>query len=77
MTTQASQDEIDSLKERLTWADTDLVFSTHGRNMTREYMRGVGSEFIEPLLQAGDGAVLRSFASQDGKLFQLSAPAAE
>jgi hypothetical protein len=77
MTTQASQDEIDSLKERLAWRDSDLVFSTHGRNMTREYMRGVGSEFIAPLLEAGDGAVLRSFESLDGTLFQVSAAAAE
>jgi hypothetical protein len=61
MTTKASQDELDSLRERLTWRDSDLVFSTHGRNMTREHMRGVGSEFIALVLQAGDGAVLRSF----------------
>jgi hypothetical protein len=77
MTTQASQEELDSLKERLTWRDSDLVFSTHGRNMTREHMRGVGSEFIALVLQAGDGAVLRSFESLDGKLFQVSAAAAE
>jgi hypothetical protein len=41
--------------------------------MTREHMRGVGSEFIALVLQAGDGAVLRSFESLDGKLFQVSA----
>jgi hypothetical protein len=77
MTTKASQDELDSLNDRLTWRDSDLVFSTHGRNMTREHMRGVGSEFIALVLQAGDGAVLRSFESLDGKLFQLTEAGAQ
>jgi hypothetical protein len=67
---RASHDEIASLRDRLTWRDSDLVFSRHGRNLTRGQMRELDSKVITDALNEGHAVVLRTFESTDGALFE-------
>jgi hypothetical protein len=72
MSKEASQEELDDLRDRMTWCDDDLVFSRHGKNMTRAFMRELDSEMIALVLNASDAVVLRSFETSDGALFKAA-----
>jgi hypothetical protein len=72
MSKQATEEELDVVRERMTWCDDDLVFSRHGKNMTRAFMREVDSQMITVVLDGKDAVVLRSFEASDGTLFRAA-----
>jgi hypothetical protein len=73
MSKQATEEELNALRDRMTWRDDDLVFSRHGKNMTRAFMREVDSKMIALVFDAGEAVVLRSFEASDGTLFAATA----
>jgi triphosphoribosyl-dephospho-CoA synthetase len=72
MSKQATEEELNALRDRMTWRDDDLVFSRHGKNMTRASMREADSETIALVLNANDAVVLRNFEAIDGTLFEAA-----